>query len=213
MLLVLKEHLIRHVAEINEGRVRFPRAKPLRFRREDGQWYNSGTHGTRQPAPVRLCDYLSRATDWQIFFDLPGSDASTYRVFPPEIAATSKRPDVLLISRRNRWAICLELTCPKEERIQAAHDLKLERYADLTPAARSQNWLLTTWPIEVGCRGFVALSTLKAIRAFRFTRSKQTEIKCQLECVARRCTYYIWCCREQSTWDANHPMLAANETV
>ena len=207
VLLVLKQHLVKHITDINAGRVSFPTAKPLCFRRDDGQWYNSGGSRDRQLAPVRLCDYLSRANDWQIFFDLPGRDNFTYHVFPPEIVVTNQRPDVVLLSRRQRWVLCLELTCPKEERIRVSHELKASRYYELAQSAKDNGWSLSVWPIEVGCRGFVALSTMKAIRAFRFPRAQQSRLKRQLELVSMRCTYYIWCSRAQALWEANRPLL------
>jgi len=103
----------------------------------------------------------------------------------------------------------VELTCPSEERIAVAHAEKAAKYEVLREAAAGQGWTLKVWPIEVGCRGFVGLSTMKVIRAFRFPRSKQSLIKQQLECVTRRASYFIWCCRDQVVWDSSRPLLPA----
>jgi hypothetical protein len=204
VLLVMKQHLVPHIRAINDGRHKFPTDRKLVWKREDGSWYKPD-NVTRARAPRSLCDYLARATDWQILFDLPGNDVFTYHVFPPEIAITTARPDVLLVSRKNKWALALELTCPKEERVSDAHQLKADKYAHLSDDALN-GWLVSTWPFEVGCRGFVAKSTLKVLRAFHFTRPQQQEIKLQLEDAARRCSYYIWCSRHRTMWD-NRPLL------
>jgi hypothetical protein len=194
---------------INAGRHAFPTQHEPAWKREGGSWYRpKGPKLAR--APATLPDYLARATDWQVVFDLPGKDAFTYHVFPPEVAATENRPDVLLMSRENKWLLALELTCPAEERISASHELKANKYADLAENA-FPGWLISVWPIEVGCRGFVAKSTLKALKALHFSRSQLQTIKRQLEDVARRCSYYIWCSRHSTTWQSR-PLLVPSDS-
>ncbi len=206
MLLVLKQRLVPHIRRINEGRHHFPKSRDLVWKREDGTWYRPDQAKVVR-APQRLDEYLARATDWEILFDLgPSKDRHSYAVMPPEIASTGERPDVLLLSRTNKWALALELTCPAEEGVAHAHKRKAEKYAHLTDDALANGWLFSTWPIEVGCRGFVAISTMKVLRSFHFTRSQQREIKRELEDVTRRCSYYLFCCRHRSTWD-ERPVL------
>jgi hypothetical protein len=166
LLLVLKQHLIAHIAGINSGRVRINASKPLRFVRADGSQYNNGTSAPVL-APIELADYLARARDWELRVDLPG-DRFSYSVFPPEITSTSDRPDILLLSRSEKMILCIELTSPHEERIHAAHVLKASKYEHLTADAAHNGWRLTTWPIEVGCRGCVAFSVNKMLRRLRF---------------------------------------------
>jgi len=211
VLLVLKQQLVPWIDKINRNAVQLTApTTALRFRREDGTWYQSGNE-LRARAPVSLLDYLSRARDWEVFFDdLPGNDRHSYSSFPPDIVSTSLRPDVLIISRQHRYALCLELTCPAEERITTAHSLKRDKYADLTASAKEQHWDLSTWPFEVGCRGFVALSTITMLKQFGFPRPQQLQIKQQLEDVARRCSYYIFCCRRQAQWDSKRPLLPSS---
>jgi hypothetical protein len=207
LLLVLKQHIVPHVAGINTGRVRFTSlSNSLRFRREDGTWYNDG-NSVAPLLPVRLDEYLALSNDWEVKFDLPG-DKYSYEIFPPEIAAVRDRPDVLLISRVLRVVLCIELTCPVEERVLKAHDLKKAKYDHLVADAEANGWRLSVWPIEVGCRGFVALSTVKVLKAFRFTRSQQATIKRQLEDVAERCSFYIFMHRRLTGWVENRPLLA-----
>lgn len=205
VLLVLKQRLLPHIRRINEGRHRFPKTRELVWKREDGTWYRPDQAKIVR-APQRLDEYLARATDWEILFDLPSNDKHAYSVFPPEIASTGKRPDILLMSRINKWALALELTCPAEERVADAHKRKTEKYAHLTDDALANGWHFSTWPFEVGCRGFVAISTIKVLRSFHFSRSEQREIKRELEDVTRRCSYYLFCCRHRSTWD-ERPLL------
>ena len=88
----------------------------------------------------------------------------------------------------------------------AAHTLKASKYEHLTSYALINGWRLTTWPIEVGCRGCVAFSVNKMLRALRLPPTQQLIIKQQLEDVAIRCSYYIFCSRTTPSWD-DRPLL------
>ena len=200
VLLVLKQHLVPHIRAVNERRVKLTTQRKLVWKCEDGSWYRPGSSEPVH-APQRLYEYLARATDWEITFDLPGNDAFTHRVFPADVVSTKDRPDVLLLSRANKWALVIELTCPKEERIHKAHSGKTSKYAHLVEGGELNGWSVGVWAVEVGCRGYVAISTIKVLRAFRFTRSQQCTIKHELEDVVRRCSYYIWCSRHLPTWN------------
>jgi len=97
--------------------------------------------------------------------------------------------------------VCIELTSPSEERLHISHQLKASRYEHLTPDALINGWRLTTRPIEVGCRGCVAFSVNKMLRELRLPPPQQLAIKQQLEDVALRCSYYLFCSRTTTSWD------------
>jgi len=169
VLLVLKQHLVPRIVAINRGQVVFPRRKqsPL-FVDKDGKRYSPlpQTTAWKRRQPVELTDYLRQATDWQIVFDLSGRDNFTYSVKPPEIASSALRQDCLVYSKALHVVLSTELTCPKEERVQTAYQLKEANYDVLAQEAQTNGWTFLNWPIEVGCRGFVAESTVKVIQAF-----------------------------------------------
>ena len=48
------------------------------------------------------------------------------------------------------------LTVPYEENFDWAHQRKLEKYEDLREQCVINGWLTNVFPIEVGCRGFIA---------------------------------------------------------
>lgn len=205
VLLVLKQHLVPHLSAINSGRVRMNIRTKVQFLREGGGVYH-GLERVKKSKFETLDEYLAVYKDWQVFFDLSG-DGHSYTVFPPEIASTAKLPDVLVMSRAAKFAVCFELTCPVEERIATANELKENKYLHLVPEAAELGWKLHIFPVEVGCRGFVALSTMKMLRMFGFSRSQQTLIKRQLEIVSLRCSYYLFCTRKIARWE-KRPLLA-----
>jgi hypothetical protein len=90
---------------------------------------SSGSRGKKSPT-ASPCHLLDNANDWQLLVDF---DHEHY-TFPPEICATSQRPDFVIWSPSLKVIYLIELTCPAEENIQAAHIKKLSRYNnDLVP--------------------------------------------------------------------------------
>ncbi len=96
---------------------------------------------------------LQRAFDWELRVDLKRK-----LVFPKDVAVTSLQPDMVLLSRSTKTIIIAELMVPWEERLATSHQLKKAKYQDLVDEAVVKGWHATSYPIEVGCRGFPAKS-------------------------------------------------------
>ena len=80
---------------------------------------------------------LSGSTDWKLlvdYFDRP-------IVLPPEILATSQRPDIVIWSVALKKDVMIELTCPAEEGIEAARERKLGRYTQLKQGTEEVGWV------------------------------------------------------------------------
>ncbi len=79
-------------------------------------------------------------------------------VFPEEVATTTLRQDMVLLSRSTKTIIVVELTVPWEDRLAISHELKKAKYQDLIDEAPIKGWNAALLPIEVGCHGFPATS-------------------------------------------------------
>lgn len=84
------------------------------------------------------------AWDWKMQVDI-----GNQLIFLPEIAATTLRPDLVLWSHSPKPAYITELTVPWEE---------------LAADAQQRGWKAKVCPVEVGCRGFVASSTIRLMK-------------------------------------------------
>ena len=91
-------------------------------------------------------------------------------LFPPEIFATSERPDIIIWSPSRKKVILIELTCPAEEGIANARSRKLLRYNDLVE--QISEWDCTLRTVGVGVRGFVAFSTRRCMRSLGLKATK-----------------------------------------
>ena len=125
-----------------------------------------------------------RKLTWTQFWDMEASNISfsiraTYDVLPspknlqawykqliflPEIAATTLRPDLVLWSPSLRSVNIIELTVPWESLTEEAYEPKKLRYTELAADAQQQGWKAKVYPVEVGCRGFVAYSTIRLLK-------------------------------------------------
>lgn len=112
-------------------------------------------------APLHRSPHLlDAAADWALLADYD----SNRIVFPPEICATQERPDITIWSRSAKTVLLIELTCPLEENISAAHAHKIARYTELAEMCRLQGWSVHMLPVEVGARGFVGRSVATCLK-------------------------------------------------
>ncbi|KAL7382684.1 hypothetical protein ABVT39_026468 [Epinephelus coioides] len=91
-------------------------------------------------------------------------DVGRRLAFPPEIATTTLRPDMVLWSPSLKKVFIIELTIPWEHSVDEAYEWKRLRYAELAAEAQHRGWNTEVRPVEVGYRGFVAASTIRLLR-------------------------------------------------
>ena len=70
-----------------------------------------------------------------------------------------KRSDIVIWSVKAKKVFVIELTVPYEENFDWAHQRKLLKYEDLREQCVRNGWITNVFPIEVGCREFIAKST------------------------------------------------------
>ena len=83
-----------------------------------------------------------------------------------------KKPDLVIGSEEEKEVHLVELTVPHED-IISAHERKENRYEALVGECEEAGWKAMHFPVEVGCRGFIATSTTKWMRVARFSPKKR----------------------------------------
>ena len=101
-------------------------------------------------------------TNQSIIADL--QDLSPY-VFPPHIAKTDLRLDIVVWNDTTRSVTLLELTVCHESNFVEAHQRKVTRYLDLEEEIQRSHFQVETIPIQVGCRGFVDIESFERVKA------------------------------------------------
>lgn len=127
------------------------------------------------------------ACDWKILVDI-----GQQLIFPPEIASTNLRPDLVLWFLSLKTAYIVELTVPWENFIEEAYECKKLRYAELAAEARQQGWHPKVHPVEVGCRGFVASSTIRLLKELGSHGQALRQTIRSISEAAERSSQWIW---------------------
>ena len=104
---------------------------------------------------MRKPSFLEDCTDWRV-----ATDSKHNFIFPTEIPLTTKRPDIVIGSVKTKKKVfVIDLTVPFEGKFDRAHQRKLQKYEDLQEQFVRNGWITNVFPIELGCRGFIANST------------------------------------------------------
>ena len=140
---------------------------------------------------------LNRARDWELRVDF-----DKRLVFPFEID-TRLRPDMILYSTANKLLIIIELTVPWESRIDEAYERKKLKYSDLCDNCREKGWSVWCYPVEVGCRGFVGTSLIRALKHIGLTGKERNKAVNEISDVAEKASSWLWLRRSESRWESN----------
>ncbi len=136
------------------------------------------------------------AKDWKILVDRRDQQ---YQI-PPEIAASSLRPDMCIYSLATKKCLFVELTSPFEDNIAKWKLKKSDKYAGLVNQARHNGWNTVLKTVEVGARGFVNADSLKLFRLVGLSSKQCNNIRRELSTIAIRTSHFIWLNRNNSEW-------------
>ena len=148
--------------------------------------------------PLVSNDLLRCGNDWVFLFDL-----ETGLIFPPEIASTTQRPDIVIYSKSKKIVVLIELTCPLEDRISTAHELKKDRYLELLSNCRCNGWTAFHFPVEVGSRDFVAYSLTSCLQKLGFSSYLAKKARNECSKIALRASYSIYLQRNIREWSGH----------
>ena len=123
-------------------------SKPVSTQKRDLPFVRAGAKEKEMPnRQHRLgMGILTETRDWVLL-----ANVNEQLKFPSEVATIRLRPDLIINSASTN-----ELTCPCEERISAAHELKLDRYSELQVECQENGWSCYNMAVEVGARGVAA---------------------------------------------------------
>ena len=131
--------------------------------------------------------YLDGASDWTLAVDLNGR-----LKFPTKVADTNLRPDMVLMSESARRVGIVELTVPSEDRVEVSGELKRARYAELEREGGRRGWMVRTWAVEVGCRGFPAASMAAFLKDIGLGGGQRSRSLKKIAEAAERSSRAIW---------------------
>jgi hypothetical protein len=135
---------------------------------------------------------LATSNDWQMEVDL-----HRQLKFPPVIAVTNSRPDMVLWSIKSRQVVVIELTVPWEERIEEANERKRSKYQQLVEDCQQNGWKTWCMPVEVGCRGFAGQSLWQALSKLGVTGYARKKLIGEVCEEAEKASRWVWMKRNE----------------
>ena len=148
--------------------------------------------------PVQEDSILASAKDWKMSVDL-GKQLKV----PTDVAATDLRPDIIITSHKSKQMYIIELTVPTEERIEVSGELKRTKYEVLISEGRRNGWRVRCWAVEVGCRGFPAVSMSTLLREIGLAGKERKKVMEKLGSVAEEASRTIWRASHHKNWGRN----------
>ncbi len=155
-----------------------------------------GTKVKNNSKKKQLGNWWGKAKDWKILVDRRDHQ---YHI-PPEIAASSLRPDMCIYSLSAKKCLFVELTSPFEDNIAKWKIKKFDKYTDLVNQARHNGWTTVLNTVEVGARGFVNADSLKLFRLVGLSSKQCNNIRRELSTIAIRTSHFIWLNRNNTEW-------------
>ncbi len=87
------------------------------------------------------------------------------RTIPPDIVATSERPDLVIVIRKVKTVIIFKLTVAYEKNVKNNHQYKCYKYAHLVIDLLNIGFKVKFCDIEIGCRGLISMDNSSRLDA------------------------------------------------
>ena len=141
---------------------------------------------------TKVSGILHEATDWVLLNDLDKL------VIPSFIAAL--RPNILIFSPSTRKVVLIELTCPCEENMEEWHKTKFYNYEPLAELMKSNKWSVDIFAIQVGTRGYCAVTVKSCLSRLGFHGELTSKILKRLSKESLKTSFAIWLSRDSFNW-------------
>ena len=139
--------------------------------------------------------YLSEAKDWKLTADLNRG----LRI-PSQVCITNLRPDIIFVSNKSKQMGIVELTVPCEERIEISGEMKRLKYEQIVNEGRQNGWKVRCWSVEVGCRGFPAVSMSSFLKDIGYPGGERKKIVERIGKTAEDASRSIWKASHYKEW-------------
>ena len=139
---------------------------------------------------------MSSSENASLYADLPSFP------FPSLITSDSLRPDLVLVLN-NTTAYQLELTVGSESNIKVNSDRKATKYHSLLANLRTDYTNINFVNLSMSALGIFGTSSdafLQMLKELNFNQNLTHHIIMKASNIAIRCTYYIYCRRNNKQW-------------
>ena len=155
-------------------------------------------------------DLLLLARDWEVRADLPECCEGGRIEFPDSFPVTSAKPDVLILSDREKILIIIELTCPHERNMKTKAEFKTGKYSHLL--GLDSAWTVYLFTVEFGAVLGTANSTVdECWRKLGLKREERKRTLAACMQIAAECSARIWFSRFTQRFRSGRRMARGRE--
>ena len=180
------DQVLKEIARWTEEKITNSQLQPPRQKKRI-HFVKEGNKTKTSPSKGCPVSFFDSAKDWNLQVDL-----SKHVKIPENVVQTSLRPDLVVTSEKKKILGMMELTVPYEDRIEVSGELKRSKYQEIVNAGESKGWKVTLWSVEVGCRGFPAVSLGNYLRDIGFSGSERTKHLKKMGEIAQNASNSIW---------------------
>ena len=141
----------------------------------------------------------------EIYSDLPdySINGSTIPQDILTVSGSGSKPDLVIINRRDRKIVIMELTSPLEGNIEAAYQRKMTKYTPLKIDLEEKGYSVSLVPFEIGSRGYVSQRNREnLINIFVAYKINYNAIKLckELSKISLLCSFAIFHAYQSPSW-------------
>ena len=141
----------------------------------------------------------------EIYSDLPDYciNGSTIPQDILTVSGSGSKPDLVIINRRDRKIVIMELTSPLEGNIEAAYQRKMTKYTPLKLDLEEKGYSVSLVPFEIGSRGYVSQRNREnLINIFVANKIDYNVIKLckELSKISLLCSFAIFHAYQSPSW-------------
>ena len=95
------------------------------------------------------------------------------------------------------------MTVPSEDRIEVSGELKRLKYEQIVQEGRQNGWKVRVWAVEVGCRGFPAMSMSTLMKDLGYKGGERKKAIERIGKVAEEASQSLWKASHFKKWGGN----------
>ena len=191
------DQVLREIAKLTEQRVINCQSHP-QTQQKRINFVKSGNKSKAAPSKTSPVSYFDGAKDWNLQVDL-----NKHVKIPSNIIQTSLRPDLVVMSEKKKMLGLMELTVPYEDRIEISSEIKRDKYKEIVEAGERKGWKVMLWTVEVGCRGFPAVSMGNYLRDIGFSGAERSKQLKRIGEIAQSASNAIWKWSHFKSWGSH----------
>ena len=130
------------------------------------------------------------------------------QTIPDYVYLTAERPDLVIVDKRKKNIVIVELTIPFEHNFHKAYTRKANRYKSLVAGIEECGFTCDYFSVEVGSRGIVHQGTSAILR--NITGAQRMNVKDLINSLSKcamKCSYVIFRDRNKSSSSLSYVML------